>query len=91
MERTFFGSGVALEYTTNSLAYFSSGLDIVIDVTGYGINDTCNKEIRIPVGKDMRYEWANYKNDTTKVYHYWKLRVKGYNPVDMNTNCFYSI
>ena len=85
---TFFGSGVALEYTTNSLAYFSSGLDIVIDLTGYGINDTCNKEIRIPVGGDMRYEWANYKNDTVKVYRYWKLRVKGYNPVDMNTKKF---
>ena len=82
---TFFGSGVALEYTTNSLAYFSGGLDIVIDLTGYGINDTCHKKIRIPVGEDMRYEWANYKGDTIKVYRYWKLRVKGYNPVDMST------
>ena len=44
-----FCDGTSLEYTTNSISYFRDGLDIVIDITGYGVNDTCNKKIRIPL------------------------------------------
>ena len=46
---TFFGDRTALEYTTNSIAYFAEGLNITIDITGQGVYDTCNKLIRIPV------------------------------------------
>ena len=86
---TFFGSGVALEYTTNSLAFFSGGLDIVIDITGHGINDTCYKKIRIPVGDDLRDNWAYFQNENnTKVYRYWKLRFKGYDAADASTKSY---
>ena len=42
---TFSGDGTSLQYTTNSIAYFAN---IVIDITGHGVSDTCDKLIRIP-------------------------------------------
>ena len=81
---TFFGTGIALEYTTNSMAYFGDGLNITIDITGDGINDTCNKNIRIPVRVDQRQEWVS----ATKVYRFWKLRVKNYTAIDTDTMSF---
>ena len=88
-KETFFGSGVALEYTTNSLAFFSGDLDIVIDITGHGINDTCYKKIRIPVGDDLRNNWAYFQDENdTKVYRYWKLRFKGYDAADASTKSY---
>ena len=81
-DETFFGNGAALEYTTNSIAYIGEGLDIIIDLTGSGVSDTCNKFIRIPA--DDWDQWVS----RTKVYRYWKLRVKGYTPVDADTMTF---
>ena len=81
---TFFGTGTALEYTTNSMAYFGDGLNITIDITGNGIKDTCNKNIRIPVRVDQRQEWVS----ATKVYRFWKLRVKNYTAIDTDTMSF---
>ena len=83
-DNTFFGSGAALDYTTNSLAYVSGGLDIVIDITGHGVNDTCNKKIRIPVGENERDTWVN----TDKVFRYWMLRIRGYDAVDDSTKAY---
>ena len=79
---TFFGNGTALEYTTNSIAFIGEGLNIIIDLTGSGVSDTCNKFIRIPTND--RDHWVS----RTKVYRYWKLRVKGYTPVDADTMTF---
>lgn len=81
---TFFGSGIALEYATNSMAYFGDVLNITIDITGHGINDTCNKNIRIPVAIDERQMWVS----TNKVYRFWKLRIKGYKAIDNDTMSF---
>ena len=71
---TFFGDGTALEYTTNSISYFAGNLDIIIDLTGTGVDDTCGKVINIPVGKSKWDKWMSY----SKVFRFWKLRVKGY-------------
>ena len=80
-QETFFGYGKDLEYTTNSIAYFASGKDIVIDLTGTGVSDTCKKLIRIPVSKEQREAW---KTDRV-IFRYWKLRVKGYKEADQDT------
>ena len=85
-EETFFGDGTALEYTTNSIAYFSGGLNILIDLTGQGINDTCNKIIRITVANDAWEKWVS--SPPGKIYRFWKLRVKGYTAVDNATLSF---
>ena len=81
---TFFGDGIALEYTTNSLAYFADGLNIVIDITGTGITDTCTMKIRIPVDANMRDEWT--LQSYIKVFWFWKLRKKGYTAIDDVSN-----
>ena len=78
---TFFGTGVNLEYTTNSMTYFADGVDIVIDLTGNGVNDTCNKLIRIPVATSDFGQWVS----TNKVYRFWKLRIKEYNAANPET------
>ena len=77
-EKTFFGSGKDLEYTTNSLTYFAGDLNIVIDLTGTGVDDTCNHKINIPVSADDWDSWVSY----TKVFRFWKLRVKEYTADD---------
>ena len=81
---TFFGDGTALEYTTNAMAYFADELNIVIDLTGKGVNDTCGKQIRIPVAKDMWEAWVT----SEKIYRFWKLRVKEYEAADEETMTF---
>ena len=83
-DETFFGAGDKLEYTTNSIAYFADGLNIIIDITGQGVSDTCNKSIRIPVREDDREQWAS----RSKVYRFWKLRIKGYTAIDTSTKSF---
>ena len=83
-DETFFGNGVALEYTTNSIAFFGEGLNIIIDLTGLGRYDTCKKLIRIPAAINYWNHWVSH----TKVYRYWKLRVKGYTPADADTMTF---
>ena len=75
-EETFFGDGTELEYTTNSMAFLASGKNYIIDLTGHGISDTCEKKIRIPVDDEQMY--GKWKADGTVIFRYWKLRVKGY-------------
>ena len=77
----FYGDGTSLEYTTNSLGYYAYGQDIVIDITGQGVSDTCQKIIRIPVTPIKRSQWESPE----KLYSFWKLRVIGYTAADTNT------
>ena len=75
----FFGSLTNLEYTTNSLGYYDDAVNnrgIVIDFSGSGVNDTCNKVIRIPVPRDQWDDW--YSGYYWKIFRYWKLLAKGY-------------
>ncbi|XP_028404373.1 uncharacterized protein LOC114527011 [Dendronephthya gigantea] len=76
---SFFGNLTNLEYTTNSLAYYDDAVanrGVVIDFTASGVNDTCNKLIRIPVPRDQWKDW--YQGDAWKIFRYWKLLAKGY-------------
>ena len=79
--KTFFGNGTSLQYTTNSIAYFADVLNILIDITGYGVSDTCKKIIRIPVAADYWEQWMS----PDKLFSFWKLRVMGYRAVDADT------
>lgn len=100
-DKTFFWSntrGICLEYTTNSISYFANDLNIIIDLTGYGIEDTCNKKIRIPVDIDDRELWSVSANEVCnptstsssndKIYRFWKLRFKDYTAIDSDTLSF---
>lgn len=73
-DSTFFDGLLNLEYTTNSLAYDSNFNKVVIDLTGTGVQDTCNKKIRIPVSSDKWNQWYSQ----AKGFRFWKLRGKGY-------------
>ena len=44
------GDGTSLQYTANSIAYFAN---VIIDITGHGVSDTCNKVIRIPAATEF--------------------------------------
>jgi hypothetical protein len=79
---TFFGDGTSLEYTTNALAY-SIEDKAIIDLTGQGVDDTCNMKIRIPVDKKNWDKWL--KNQRFGGFRYWKLRYKGYDAADADT------
>ena len=85
---TFYGNGTLLEYTTNSIAYFSNPTtgDIVIDLTGTGVTDTCGKKVGLPVGQDKQEAW--FGNDYYKIYRAWKLRAKEYEFKDEETKNF---
>ena len=56
-------------------------LNIVIDITGQGVSDTCYGIIRIPVSADMREQWVSPE----KLFLFWKLRVMGYRAADADT------
>ncbi len=45
---TFYAPISQLEYTVNSMAFDLNGNDVIIDLTGTGEMDVCNKRIRIP-------------------------------------------
>ena len=69
---TFYAPLTALEYTVNSMAYDTNGNDVIIDLTGVGQADACNRHIRIPGSAASWDQWAN----KSKVFRFWKLRTK---------------
>ena len=83
-ETVIFSSHINLEYTTNSLAYDSNGNNVVIDLTGNGVRDTCHRNIRIPVSTNDWNMWSIRE----KLYRFWKLRVIGYKSYDNETMKF---
>ena len=83
-ETNLFRSHINLEYTTNSLAYDSNGNNVVIDLTGNGVRDTCHRNIRIPVSSNDWSMWSTRE----KLYRFWKLRVIGYKSYDNETMKF---
>ena len=83
-ETIIFSSHINLEYTTNSLAYDSNGNNVVIDLTGNGVRDTCHRNIRIPVSSNDWSKWSTRE----KLYRFWKLRVSGYKSYDSETMKF---
>ena len=90
-DRTFYTNLTYLEFTTNSLAYDINGLDVVIDLAGTGVRDTCNRSIRIPSDDDSLSSWDAWRDaymDSGKLYRYWKLRFKGYSAINANTSTY---
>ena len=81
----FFADQIYLEYTTNSLAYNPHGDNLVIDITGNGVVDTCNRDIRIPVEREKWDQWRDTRHNK-KLYRFWKLRVKGYSAINRKTH-----
>ena len=77
------GDGTSLQYTTNSIVYFAN---VIIDITGHGVSDTCNKVIRIPAATEFWELWASPE----KLFNYWRLHLIGYKAADVDTK-FYII
>lgn len=83
---TFYASLSQLEYTANSLAYDTNGLDIIIDIPGNGVEDVCAKRIRIPSDDNSETSWDLWKTaDPYKMYRYWKLCSKKFNAYNEET------
>ena len=83
---TFYASLSQLEYTANSLAYDTNGLDVIIDLTGNGIEDVCAKKIRIPSDDSSEDSWDSWKAASpNKIYRFWKLRSKGFTAYNEDT------
>lgn len=90
-EHTFYGPVKNLEYTPNAIAYDTGSLSVVIDLSGTGIEDLCNKKIRIPIksggnAATERKAWADVGPPSgKKIFRYWKLRSKGFTAYDQAT------
>ena len=74
-EITFYAPLKDLEYTVNSMAYDLNGNDVIIDLTGAGQVDACNKHIRIPSDDGSIESWNLWVTES-KVFRFWKLRTK---------------
>ena len=75
---------IDLEYTPNSVAYdYGSKSNVFIGLSETAIDDACNKKIGIPVPVKDRDRWAAEKGSTgKKIFRYWKLITKGFEPKD---------
>ena len=86
---TFFAPLSALEYTVNSLAYdVNSDNNIIVDLTGNGVSDACNRTIRIPSDDASVRSWDEWRNamgGLSKLYRFWKLRTKNFMAVNNET------
>ena len=83
---TFYASLSQLEYTANSLAYDTNGLDVIIDLSGFGVEDVCSKRIRIPSNDNSEASWDSWKAASpNKIYRFWKLRTKGFTAYNEET------
>ena len=58
---TFYASLSQLEFTANSLTYDTNGLDMIIDLTGNGVEDVCAKKTRIPSDDNSVASWDMWK------------------------------
>lgn len=88
-ESTFFADLRALEYTVNSMAYdLNVGNNIIVDLTGNGVSDVCNRVIRIPSDSGSEQSWDSWRlapGGTSKLYRFWKLRTKRLSPFNNAT------
>ena len=83
---TFYASLSQLEFTANSLAYDTNGLDVIIDLTGNGVEDVCAKKIRIPSDDNSVASWEMWKVASPgKIYRFWKLRSKEFTAYNEET------
>ncbi len=87
---TFFESTNYLEYSSNAVAFDYGGANVVIGLSKYSVEDACNKKIRIPSD-----DWETWKDSNVikfdqgkKLFRFWKLRAKGFEPYDKKTTDF---
>ena len=86
---TFYAAPEALEYTVNSLAFDTSGTEIIIDLSGTGVRDVCSKWIKIPLDDMERWEtWMSGSRGESKLYRFWKLRQKGFTAINNATKVY---
>ncbi len=85
---TFYGSKNYLEYSPNALAFDYGGANVIIGLSKFSVEDACNMKIRIPA--DDWEAWASIirGDHGKKIFRYWKLRAKGFHPVDKKTKDF---
>lgn len=85
---TFYVPIYKLEYTVNAMAYDTNGNDVIIDLTGVGATDACNRHIRIPSKDNSVASWKTWLDNTHAVYRFWKLRSKGLSAFNTETQEF---
>jgi hypothetical protein len=76
---------VDYDFTINRIVYDTIN-NLIIDLTGKGVYDLYNKFIRIPCPPSRYYIWA--KSDWKRPLLYFKLRLKGYSPFNIDTKKF---
>lgn len=80
------------EYTPNSL-YFDTFNNLLIDLSGYGVEDAVHKQMRIPVERADWDLWLFKTNQgeyfkrkfLRKIPRFWKLKASGYKSADNAT------
>jgi hypothetical protein len=85
LKATFLSSDIEHEFTVNDLV-FDWRANVLIDVSGYGIFDVLNRVIRISPTPNLYIKWAS--NDWKKPLRYFKLLMKGYNPMTPKLHSF---
>uniref|UniRef100_A0A914VDB5 Poly A polymerase head domain-containing protein n=1 Tax=Plectus sambesii TaxID=2011161 RepID=A0A914VDB5_9BILA len=88
-KETFEVPPVEWEYTPNSLSYYAmphNSRQALIDLTGEGFKDVCEKKIRIPAAKPDWPRWVG--KGLNKRLRFWKLRINGYDARDNETKTF---
>lgn len=76
-----YGNVTDLEYTANAIAFDYNGNNLLYDLTGSGVEDVCNKSIRIPSDDNSNNisSWDRWRiGNYMKLYRYWKLRFKSF-------------
>uniref|UniRef100_A0A914XM45 Uncharacterized protein n=1 Tax=Plectus sambesii TaxID=2011161 RepID=A0A914XM45_9BILA len=80
------------EFTPNTMTYYAmpnNGPQALIDLTNMGFEDVCEKKIRITAEEQQWPEWAGEAGkQLIKRLRFWKLRTKGYEARDPQTQYF---
>jgi hypothetical protein len=85
MHTTFFVPLVKHEFTVSDLAYDLKN-NILIDITGKGMEDAVYRRIRITPPEKLWEQWA--QRDFKKPLRYYKLELINFKPIDKKTGAF---
>lgn len=73
------------DFSINQMVYDVKN-KLVYDLTGYGLEDTINKKIRIPIQKNKYNLWTQKNRHSSLIY--FKLKLKGFKPINNKTEQF---
>lgn len=73
-----------IDFTVNKLVYDIKN-NLIIDITGFGLEDIINKKIRIPVPPSKYKFWAK---DWKRPLLFFKMMLKGFTPINEETTNF---